>query len=77
MARNFIEEELCTPKEALMLCKKMPVTSSMVRLYDVYNAIADGGGKVNYSFDVLWLITAAYTMGRVQALRESRRKKRI
>lgn len=77
MARNYIEERLCTPKEAVFLSGKQPIAELINDIYQAYYDSERPSGREDGIWNIACLMAAAYTFGMVQAKRECRKQSRI
>ena len=76
MARNYIEKTLCTPEEAIRLSTEMPVGDTLRDAYIAFFKTEHPEGATHSVWNVMCLMTVAYTLGRVQAMRELRARKK-
>ena len=77
MIMSTTPPELITPQEAAALSAEFGTTDDIFRAEEIYNEFLKLKGAVN---DTRWkfmcAIGAIYTAGRIQGIREERRKKR-
>ena len=77
MIQRTTPPELITPQEAAALSDKFGTTDDIYRADDIYKEFMKlKGSESDNRLKILCAIAAIYTAGRIQGIREERRKKR-